>query len=367
MMDKLIATVIPRTISKQGEHVKVAATLVLRPGTINDPPVTIKDQKESNSPQLFETWPTVIHGLFAAHGAVSAELGITDSAGKSTSTKDGHEIKPVLSTTLTTYPDISMDSGFGGLKFKDITKIWRQFLQDDDHTLTGLRTALKDTTADPNHPYKDVQQGPDAPSKDAPNIVGMPRTELAQQITMARAQALIARVNGRTPSRQAFLGEGAYFERPWARAATATERHALDSVIFEPRARDVAGFTSEGTPVVFAADAPPPAPPAQLPFDPHRYWRTTKDSTPTTRAFQSPTRSSGRRSGRSWSNNVKTKISVTRARWQSIRNRPAMSIRPRAVYQDPTPANLCRPSATSGPSTRRCNRRSATSATTTGT
>jgi len=275
MTDKLIATVVPRTISKPGQDIKVAATLVLRPGTTND-------TDTSDNSLLFETWPTIIHRLFAAHDAVKAELSVTDSAGKKRSTKDG-QVKPVFSTRLTTYPDISKDSGFAGLKFANITAIWRDLLKDradHDGGMAGFRTALKDTAADVDHPYQDVQQGDDAPHKDAPNIVGMPRTELAQQITMARAQALIDRVCGRVPSRKAFLGEGAYFKRPWARAATATERLALDSIIRESRTRDVAGFTPDGTPVVFAADAPLPAARAQLDFDPHRYWEDYKKRHP---------------------------------------------------------------------------------------
>ena len=44
----------------------VAATLVLRPGTTND-------TDASDNSLLFETWPTIIHRLFAAHDAVVVE------------------------------------------------------------------------------------------------------------------------------------------------------------------------------------------------------------------------------------------------------------------------------------------------------
>jgi hypothetical protein len=150
-------------------------------------------------------------------------------------------------------------------------------LKDDDGgRMRGLRAALLDTTA--ASAYCDVQQNadlqqtpPDPQTIQAPNIVGMPRTELAQQITMARAMALVERVKGRAPARQAFLGEGAYFQRPWARAATRTERLALDGIQGEPKAKDVAGFAPDGTPIVFAADAPAGQQP--LEFDPHRYYK----------------------------------------------------------------------------------------------
>src|SRR5205823_6348644 len=111
----------------------------------------------------------------------------------------GHVTQTIFSTALTAHPNIAKDLGFGTLKFADITRIWHELLRDDNGTMAGLRTALLDATACGEHPYDDVKQEPGGAS--APNIVGMPRAELAQQITMARAQALIDRVNGRVPSR----------------------------------------------------------------------------------------------------------------------------------------------------------------------
>ncbi|MEA2876739.1 MAG: hypothetical protein QOF14_1935, partial [Hyphomicrobiales bacterium] len=259
MTDKLVVTAVPRTISRLDKEVRISATLVLRPGTVDD-------AAQGKNSQLFETWPTTIQKLFAAPGALTAELGATTAAGKLS-----QAIKPITSTGRLDHPDIGKDSGFAGLKFADVTTIWSRLLRDDSGGMTGLRTALKDTTPDfdhpdqPDHPYKDVLQD----TNGTPNIVGMPRTELAQQITMARARVLIERVNGRAPSRKAFLGEGAYLQRPWARAATANERLALDSLIRQPDT-GTAGFTPDGTPTIFAADALPP--PGETEYNPHRYY-----------------------------------------------------------------------------------------------
>ncbi|WP_076860161.1 hypothetical protein [Bradyrhizobium mercantei] len=294
MADKLTITVVPRTIcsyrDSRGDGVRIGATLVLRPGTIGT--------AEAAGSQLFENWPSIIHHLFSKH-AFKAQLGVADTAGKLNRNakviqEDGHTTNTSFSVALTSIPEVGKDPGFGGLKLADITDIWNGLLKDGDHDMTPLRRALLDATvqpattnghATPNnqppHPYQDVQQPADPKdpsSQPAPNIVGMPRAELAQQITMARAMAVIGRVKGQPCARQAFLGEGAYFQRPWSRSATRMERLALDSANEGPKPSDLAGFAPDGTPIIFAAanlasDAKP-----LLKYDPYRYGKTPEDT-----------------------------------------------------------------------------------------
>src|SRR5262249_35687040 len=59
-------------------------------------------------------------------------------------------------------------------------------------------------------------------------------------------------------------------QRPWARAATPMERLALDNIMQQPDTRNIAGFTPDGTPIVFAANTQ--APNENLSFNPHRYY-----------------------------------------------------------------------------------------------
>jgi hypothetical protein len=295
MTDKLNVTVVPRTICRDDSkrEVRISATLVLRPETI-------RPTNDTLDSELFEKWPSIIHALFKRN-AVTAELGLADKAGRLKTdvtkaiaapwSRTGYSIE---STRLTTTPDLpAIDAAFAKLK-KDITEIWCELLEDSGSTgaMTGLRAALLDAAAgsdvnpDEDHPYNDVQQKPAPPPGDPdaiapPNIVGMPRTELAQQITMARALAMVARVKGRAPSRQAFLGEGAYFQRPWARSATAMERLALESAKRRPKTTDVAGYTPDRTPIIFAADATPAdAQRDKLSFNPFRYYNKYVGPTP---------------------------------------------------------------------------------------
>src|SRR5262249_35808012 len=75
MTDKLTVNVVPRIIRQHSDEVRIAATLVLRPGTI-------APADNAAGSLLFENWPDIIRSLFVGHAALEAELALTDATGK---------------------------------------------------------------------------------------------------------------------------------------------------------------------------------------------------------------------------------------------------------------------------------------------
>jgi hypothetical protein len=252
MADRIAAHVIPTALRLEKNEVIVTATLALRP--------LVGANDDSNLAQ----WPKWIHQLFERRQVTAAMRKPGRTA------IEARAIRSKL-------PDRYTKSGLGHNPVDWITTLWKELLQDTPGgSFAGLRLALampgKEAFGDTTRASTVTTSSGAASDQNelVPDVVGIPRNDLSHLFTVQRAKRIVETITAKGQgSKRASLysGEGSWFDRPWARPATPLESLAMAVPAVVPWGTS-AGFTPDGTPVLFASAVAPAAPRT---YDPFRY------------------------------------------------------------------------------------------------